>query len=119
MDLAFLYELCDRLDEVLSRFEAGDLERRTCCEFARGPNLGGWERNAVKQLVDESYLTGEVRRLRAPIYDPRYSRFPEDFHSAMIRAQQRAKKIHRRFVVPKVDARRRFLADYVAGWKQR
>lgn len=118
MDLAFLYELRGRLEEVLSRFEADDAENRDYREFARGPNLGAWERNAVKQLVDESYLTGEVRKLRPPIYDPRYARSPEDFHSAMTRAQQRAEKIHRRFVAPRVEARRRFLANYVAGWRR-
>lgn len=36
----------------------------------------------------------------------------------MSSAQQRAEKIHRRFVAPKVESRRRFLADYVAGWKR-
>lgn len=57
MNLAFLYELSDRLDEALSRFDTGDNETRDLCEFARRLNLRTWERNAVKRLVDESYLT--------------------------------------------------------------
>ena len=117
MDLTFLRELHARLDVALSR--PPDAETEALCEFARGLNLRTWERNAVKQLVDESYLTGEVRRLRPPIYDPRYSRSPGDFHGAMARAQQRAEAIHRRFVAPKVESRRRFLADYVAGWTRK
>lgn len=116
--LAFLCELSAQLDQALSRFEAvGDRDRRRF-EFARGLNLRAWERDAVKRLVDESYLTGEIRKLRPPIYDTRYARHSEDFHGAMTRAQQRAERIHERFVMPKVEARRRFLADYVAGWNR-
>ena len=102
-----LIKLAERIESGLS-FDEADTE------FARGSKIWKYERDTVRRALDKGNLTGRLPDRKPPIHLPDYASKARAYDAATERGVARARKIHKRFVEPRQEKNRRFLADRVA-----